>query len=122
MEREPQELERVERMSFRHAQRHAAPAREPRGMCIRESTLRRDLGRPELAPVLEKRCKQDRLARNREAATLELRQPRELEVRERRDEVEIPVRVHRAPPASGKTSRSTLPPERITPTRLPATA
>jgi hypothetical protein len=89
----PQRGERIERMHGREAQRHARALGRPLHKAISELALARNLGRPELAVMLENGTEHDRLGHDVQAPA-KRQDRRQLEIGERRNEVEIPEGGH----------------------------
>src|SRR5580698_4993322 len=88
-DRKTQRRQRIEGMRRRHRERNTPPVGLPLEEAIDKAALGRDFSRSLMAPMLQQRREQHRLHRDlelrREAAEL-----RELQIRKRRYEVEIP--------------------------------
>ena len=86
--------ERIERMRGRESQRDAGAVRLPLHEAVGERALGRDLGGAELAVMREQRAEHDR-HRHEFDARAQREHAWQLQVRERRNEVEVPARLER---------------------------
>jgi hypothetical protein len=88
-----QRRERIERMRGRKAQCHAGALGLPQHAAISELALARNFGRADVAELLQDRTKRDRHRRDVDARS-PLPDAFELQIRKRRDEVEVPGCLH----------------------------